>query len=179
MLRQRAVVHRLQRYWKIEALNVLLIPTITLLMVRPRRWHEWLGIGLGLTVCCALLAVGAYYWKAASERAMKQSHRIIAFLPLADALQRPLAVLTGALVATALLTLTFSGAARGTVGTLILAVLAVLEFVNYYHFQLQYFDHQPDWLRLMRDKKLRQSHLSKDLASYRRDKQIRASFPVP
>jgi hypothetical protein len=48
--------------------------------------------------------------------------------------------------------------------------LAVLEYVNYYHFQLQYFDHWPDFAALMRRRTLRRSHMSLEIAEWRRSR---------
>ncbi len=48
------------------------------------------------------------------------------------------------------------------------AVLALLEYVNYYHRQLQHFDHGPDFKRLLAGKGLRPSQMAKDLKDYRR-----------
>jgi hypothetical protein len=39
--------------------------------------------------------------------------------------------------------------------------------VNYYHFQLQHFDHADDFQRLLSGKGFRQSHLSKSIRAYR------------
>jgi len=39
--------------------------------------------------------------------------------------------------------------------------------VNYYKFQLQNFDHLADFRRLMRDRRIRPSHMARDLADYR------------
>jgi hypothetical protein len=46
-------------------------------------------------------------------------------------------------------------------------LLAILEFVNYYHVQLQHFDHAEDFQRLLAGKGFRRSHLSKSIRAYR------------
>ena len=43
------------------------------------------------------------------------------------------------------------------------AVLAVLEYVNYYHRQLQHFDNREDFRRLLAGKGFRKSWLARDL----------------
>ena len=43
------------------------------------------------------------------------------------------------------------------------ALLAVLEYVNYYHRQLQHFDNASDWRRLLAGRGFRPSQLSRDL----------------
>jgi hypothetical protein len=43
-------------------------------------------------------------------------------------------------------------------------VLAVLEYVNYYHRQLQHFDNKADFRRMLAGKGFRQSWMARDLA---------------
>ena len=56
----------------------------------------------------------------------------------------------------------FSGLADRNVATAC-AVLAVLEYVNYYHRQLQHFDSREDFRRLLTGKGFRKSWLARDL----------------
>ena len=49
------------------------------------------------------------------------------------------------------------------------AVLAVLEYVNYYHRQLQHFDSREDFRRLLSGKGFRKSWLARDLEGVGRD----------
>jgi hypothetical protein len=45
------------------------------------------------------------------------------------------------------------------------AILAALEYVNYYHRQLQHFDNREDFRRLLAGKGFRKSWLARDLES--------------
>jgi hypothetical protein len=47
-------------------------------------------------------------------------------------------------------------------------VLAILEYINYYHYQLQHFDHAADFARLLSGRGFRRSHLSKAIAAWKR-----------
>ncbi len=49
--------------------------------------------------------------------------------------------------------------------------LATLEYVNYFHVQLQNFDHAADIKRLTNGGGLRRAHMAKDLAAFRKTKQ--------
>jgi hypothetical protein len=51
--------------------------------------------------------------------------------------------------------------------SLLLALLAILEYVNYYRVQLQHFDHAADFKRLVTGRGFRRSHLAKAIAAYR------------
>lgn len=89
-------------------------------------------------------------------------------MPLLDRAQRlnevVLTSAAGALVVTFLATGSIDQ--DGVLGASLL-VLAVLEHVNYFHVQLMH-DTRSDLRRLWRSKRLRKSHLARDLASYRR-----------
>jgi hypothetical protein len=50
-----------------------------------------------------------------------------------------------------------------------LLLLAVLEYINYYHVQLQHFDHAPDWQRLVSGRGFRRSHLAREIERWKRD----------
>ena len=50
------------------------------------------------------------------------------------------------------------------------ATLAVLEYVNYYHRQLQHFDNKADFKRMLAGKGFRQSWLARDLSELRRQR---------
>ena len=49
----------------------------------------------------------------------------------------------------------------------ICSTLAVLEYINYYHRQLQHFDHAADFKRLLTGKGFRKSQMAIDLCRYR------------
>lgn len=49
----------------------------------------------------------------------------------------------------------------------IAASLAMLEYVNYYHRQLQHFDHAADWKRLLEGRGFRASQMATDLQRLR------------
>jgi hypothetical protein len=51
----------------------------------------------------------------------------------------------------------------------LLLLLAVLEYVNYYHVQLQHFDHAPDWQRLIAGRGFRRSHLAREIERWKRE----------
>ncbi len=50
-----------------------------------------------------------------------------------------------------------------------LLLLAVLEYINYYHVPLQHFDHAPDWQRLVSGRWFRRSHLAREIERRKRD----------
>jgi hypothetical protein len=159
----RALARRLDLYWKLELANAGFLPAVTLFLLQPRTALEWLGASLGTLACSALLLLGGYYWKASLARLHGDPEPMTRLLPIAARLKAPLLVLTAINAVAAALILSETGLSRAGWGILAFALLAVLEYVNYYHIQLQNFDHLPDLKRLFRTGRLRQAHLARDL----------------
>jgi hypothetical protein len=53
------------------------------------------------------------------------------------------------------------------IASVAMTTLAVLEYVNYYRFQLQYFDHAPDFAALLKRRTLKRAHMARDIAEWR------------
>jgi uncharacterized membrane protein len=49
----------------------------------------------------------------------------------------------------------------------IAAILAALEYINYYHRQVQHFDHMSDFKRLLKGRGFRPSQMNQDLKRWR------------
>ena len=163
---------RLSGYWKMEAWNVVLLPAFLLFVA---RWNlSWISV-LNIIPMMLLLVVGAYYWRAKLKHLENRSYPFSGAMRLISISQVPLLMLT--LIAS--LALIYAWVIPGHfksnwdqgVATFA-AVLSVLEYVNYYHRQLQHFDHGPDFKRLLSGKALRASQMAKDLKTYRKIRRI-------
>ncbi|WP_298304711.1 hypothetical protein [uncultured Erythrobacter sp.] len=161
---------RLSSYWKMEVGNALLLPAFMVFacssLDQPMSW--WLAFAC--LPMCGLLVLGGLYWRAKLHQLGGQSETLKSFLPMADKWQVPLAALSALAVAVAagawLLDL---GASTGdTVCITVAAVLAGLEYINYYHRQLQHFDHPADFKRLMSGRGFARAQMAVDLAKFRR-----------
>ena len=64
------------------------------------------------------------------------------------------------------------GLSLSTGAVLVVTILGVLEYVNYYHVQLQHFDNMADWRRLLAGRGFRPAHMARDLATWRRRQTI-------
>lgn len=119
---------------------------------------------------CALLIVGGLYWRAKLHRIEGNPATMRDFLPVADRLQVPLAAVSiGAVAICAWVWIADGGASTGDrVVITIAALLAALEYINYYHRQLQHFDHWPDLKRLFSGRGFQRSQMAGDLARMRR-----------
>lgn len=117
----------------------------------------------------ALLYVGGRYWLGVADRLDGHGPaRWRSSLALADRAQRPLLAAAAALTIATVAAWAadwFSSGAR--IALTIATVSLVLEYVNYFHRQLQHFDHRPDFRRLMRGDGFRPAHLARDLARHR------------
>lgn len=161
-----AVRRRLDGYWKMELANVALVPTFCVwLAAEAGSPVSWLAAGC-LVPTCGLLAVGGVYWRAKARAAGGDRSALPAALRLARACRVPLLILTAAAAGASAADLAGAPLSAGTgdaVAAAVAAVLAVSEYVNYYHRQLQHFDNAADFRRLMRGEGFRVAHLRADL----------------
>lgn len=163
-----AVRRRLDHYWKMEAGCALLFPLLSILLFPPQSVEEACALMVSLVACCSLLLLGALYWRAAVKRIDGDSAPISKIVGFAERWQKRLLGLSLAAAAASAALLLTRGVGPAALASIGLSLLACLEYVNYYHVQLQNFDHAPDFRRLVRGRRLRRSHLAADLAALRR-----------
>nr|WP_070960390.1 hypothetical protein [Hyphomonas sp. Mor2] len=159
---------RLSGYWKMEAANVLLVPGVLIMLT---GWTPSWVLLVSFVPMMLLLVIGAYYWRAKLKQMEDRAYPFGPTMRVISLAQWPSLLLTllgGAIVIYGWLTPgSFTGAwDKG--GATFSAVLAGLEYINYYHRQLQHFDHGPDFKRLLAGKGLRPSQMARDLEAYRR-----------
>ena len=156
------LLHRLSRYWQMEAANVFAVP---LMMAFFSRGQLGWPAAIAIVPMSGMLVVGTIYLRA-KYRQVAFDEPIARALRLVAGAQVPM--LLGSLVALGIAGLswlwpeTTQGLAERWVVT-VAALLAVLEYVNYYHRQLQHFDNASDWRRLLAGRGFRPSQLSRDL----------------
>jgi hypothetical protein len=165
---RRALDRRLEGYWKMEGGCAMAFPPLALLLARPADRWEWAALGLALLACCALLVIGSLYWRAALLRLRRNSLPMRTALRLAEHAQAPLLALSLLSIIPPALLWMLRGPHPAVVAAMVFGALAVLEYVNYYHVQLQNFDHAPDFSRLIQTRRLRPAHLASEIADYRR-----------
>ena len=117
-----------------------------------------------------LLGIGAAYWRFKVQQ-LKRERPGSNVLRQIERLRWPslgLALLGGlvAIIGWAVPALTMGLPDR--IAATVLAVLAALEYVNYYHRQLQHFDNLTDFRRMLAGKGFRQSWMARDLAALRK-----------
>ena len=161
------LIKRLSVYWKLEAANVVLIPgTLILFSEGNIGWMSFLTF----LPMMLLLAIGAVYWRAKLRAITDPKSDMWLEMRLISPLQIPSLILTVIAVPVAVYAWVNPSASAGLWDrgcATFAAILAVLEYINYYHRQIQHFDNLPDFKRLLAGKGFRRSQMSKDLAAYR------------
>lgn len=156
---------RLEPYWKMEAGNVLILPLAILLVSGGAL--SWVSL-VPIAAMMAMLVIGAIYWRGKVRQIKGQVQDWVGLLRLIARLRLPVLALTVAGCVAAFTGWIMPDLARGTAdrwSATVSAVLAVLEYVNYYHRQLQHFDNRADFKRMLAGKGFRPSWMARDLAS--------------
>ena len=156
------VARRLAWYWPTEAANVVLMPGVMIVLSKAQLGLPAL---LAIVPMSAMLVAGARYLRAKYQQ-------LSAGKPIGEALnwlaaaQLPLLAATLVALATMVWVWIDPAISRGPAERWVVsvaAILAALEYVNYYHRQLQHFDNASDWQRLIGGKGFRTSQVRRDL----------------
>lgn len=166
------VAKRLRTYWQLEAGNVVLLPSLVLVMVATGGGTPDFTLGLALAANMLLLVIGACYWRIVLLRIEGDQRPFERWLPRLAAAEPYALALTVATVAATAFDLAAGGGTwpAERIASAAMTALAVLEYVNYYRYQLQYFDHAPDFAALLKRKTLKQAHMARDIAEWRAQK---------
>lgn len=163
------LIRRLGPYWQMEAGNAVLVPGAAFgLILYFGGTIGWPTV-LAAVACAALLVVGALAWR--MELANLQNKPQVAryWTPILARLHGPMLLLTLAACGVAVWRLATWGDLWGpdAIAAAVLAALALLEYVNYYHVQLQHFDNAADFKRLLAGKGFRRAHLARAIDAWK------------
>lgn len=164
-----AVARRLNSYWRMEAANVLFVPVAAVFAVWQLENRPTVAFGLAAAAASALLVLGTLYWRAVWYRLKGRPSPFAYWIPfLARAEGASLCLIILAAAATAIEVWPSQEAwTPARIATLILLLLAVLEYVNYYQIQLQHFDNMADFRRMISGKGFRRSQMARDISNWR------------
>lgn len=166
--RNRAdLLARLEPYWKMEAGNIIGVPLIVLVLTKGKI--GWITM-VPLAGTMFLLGIGAVYWRMKVRQLRGEEAREEAVLGWLARLQGPSLILCLAGIATSALgwiAPQFSIGQPDRIAASACALLAALEYVNYYHRQVQHFDNKADFKRMLTGKGFRPSWMARDLAAWR------------
>ncbi len=170
MTQKEKLIKRLRMYWQLEIGNVVLVPAIALVLAfQAKQSVSWLS-AVCLLPTCGLLLIGGLYWRG-KLKVLEGDKRVLdGALNLAHTWQWPLALLSVLVSILAVASWVFPGIGS-SIGDRIIAstaaALAVLEYINYYHRQLQHFDHVDDFKRLISGRGFRRAQMAVDLKRWR------------
>ena len=154
-------------YGNLEAFNALLVPGLAIYY----GWSTDRGGAILLAVANVALiiglVVGAFYWWGVAARLKRRTEPMTRALRLADVAQRPMLVATLAAIALCIWQIAANGMTWTTIVATIITTLAALEYVNYYHVQLQHFDNLVDFRKMLRGAGFKRAHMARDLAVFR------------
>ncbi|QDH34708.1 hypothetical protein [Porphyrobacter sp. YT40] len=164
------VARRLAWYWPMELANAVLVPAMVLLLVATSGGGVNWPTLVTLVPVIGLLVIGGLYWRAKLHEIRGDRRALGKVLTLADRAQWPMLAMTAlALVlgiAGWLIPIPGNDAANRW-AALGASLLALAEYVNYYHRQLQHFDNGPDFRRLLAGEGFRPAKMAVDLAAWR------------
>ena len=153
-----------------EGANVVLMPLIAWFLISVvANGQITVAVIAAMLATSFLLVVGTFAWKMVVDGLEGNSRSEVKWTPWLDLARWPAILLTIlALIATVIeASSTLPRVSASLIGASLLCLLAILEFVNYYHVQLQHFDHADDFQRLLSGNGFRRSHLSKSIRAYR------------
>ena len=168
--RREKLLKRLKPYWMMEGANVVFIPLMAWFLIAICfKGQVTVAVVTAMLATSFLLVVGTFAWKMVADRLEGDSTSEELWTPWLDLARWPaLLLIVVALIATlAEAFSTLPQLSASLIGASLLCLLAILEFVNYYHIQLQHFDHAEDFQRLLAGYGFRRSHLSKSIRVYR------------
>lgn len=161
--RSASLSDRLGPYWKMEQGCALMFPPLAFGLTRPTDPISITVLALALIACCSTLWVGGAYWRAVWARLQGGPASMSRALSMAARWKAPGLAVTAISMIASSLAIGFRGVSGASAGALALSILAVLEYVNYYHVQLQNFDHGPTLRRFLQRRTFPRAHMAKDL----------------
>jgi len=160
---RQQVIDRLGSYWRMEAGTAVMIPAVMILLSEGQLGPASYAAMVPMVL---LLAIGGAYWRTKYLRLTEPRHDPLPLFRLLRRL-RPfiLALTIAALAYTILIWLKpdLSAGFNDRVTATVAATLALAEYINYYHRQLQHFDNMADFKRLLTGKGFRRSQMAVDL----------------
>ncbi|MEO0690471.1 MAG: hypothetical protein AAFY51_09255 [Pseudomonadota bacterium] len=157
--------HRLSSYWKLEIGNAALIPAVMVLVCLRAQQPISVGFALACVPMCGLLVLGGLYWRAKLHQLEGRTDSLERVLIEARKWRLPLLATTCLAVVLAVGGwFTALAASTGEKWAISIAAgLAALEYVNYYHRQLQHFDNWSDFKRVVTGRGFQISRMARDL----------------
>lgn len=168
MTLRKRMPRNFRTYGTMEAASIFLLAAVAVFFGRPQLPAEMLAMALAIAAASCFLLVGARYWLALDRRLARADRSSLQkALAFADRVEVPFLLVTVSSAVWLVFALWLHGWTSALIAAGLLTLLAGLEYVNYYHRQLQHFDQWSDFKRLVSTGRFRPSHMSRALAAYR------------
>jgi hypothetical protein len=166
------LLKRLSGYWQLELMNVWLLPLAAMICVVSLRGTVTVALVLSLIATSWLLIIGTIALRMMLKDLERDATYAAYWLPKLRLAKAPSLVLVAitVLITCVNVVVTAPSLTVTQYCTIAFTVLATLEYINYYHYQLQHFDNLPDFQRLISGNGFRQSHLARALKRLERTK---------
>lgn len=170
MSSRKKIESRLSSYWKLELGNVILVPFAMIFFTHATESPiGWVSL-FAMVPMCGLLWIGGLYWRGKHQQLINDRGALDMALKHANWAQIPLliwTILACLFAALAWGPFPFAQSLGDRIVATIAAILAALEYINYYHRQVQHFDHMSDFKRLLKGRGFRPSQMNQDLKRWR------------
>jgi hypothetical protein len=163
---QQKLMKRMRSYWKMECANIVVVPGLAIFLTLRAGGSLSLALWLSLAACSFLLFVGTFALKMISDKLHGQPETERTWVPRLKLLRWPALLMIGVALLAIGREYFLPTPTADLVAASIVCLLAILEYINYYHVQLQHFDNAADWQRLISGKGFRRSHLSRSIAAW-------------
>lgn len=164
------VLRDFRAYGTLEGLNALLLPAIATYFGWPSDMAGAIVLALANIALIIGLTVGTLFWLAVAARIERNPFPMKQALRVASIARSPMLIIVVAATAGVVALITIHGWSISNDVVALITLLAVLEYVNYYHVQLQHFDNAADLKRLFSGHGFRRSHLARELAKQSHDR---------
>lgn len=157
---RKPIIQRLLYLRNWEFLNIFLLPACLYIILTSLQIKNWQPYAYSMLLICIVLAQGVLYWHLKLQSIYKSQLALPAYF-------RPvflffkwlnIALLFSYFILNRLAPLAF----HTSTGSHILFIIAFIEYINYYHYQLSH-DNLNDIRYLLKHKKIRKSPLAVDL----------------
>lgn len=160
---KQRVVDRLSSYWKMEAGAAVMIPAVMIYLANGELGPASYATMVPMIL---MLVIGASYWRTKYLRLTTARHDPLPLFKTIRRLRPYMLILTIAALAYMIMLWIKPDLSTGSTDRItatVASTLAMAEYINYYHRQLQHFDNMADFKRLLTGKGFRRSQMAIDL----------------
>lgn len=164
MMCRQKIIRRLLVLRNLEFFNIFWLPICLYVALASRNVLHWQPYGFGMFVICVILAQGVFYWHLKLQTITKNGralppyfHQLFSFFKWVDVILLsiyPMLIFCNQIIPL----VNFQVSTWSN----LLFLFAVLEYTNYYHYQLSH-DNLNDLRYLIKYKKIRRSPLFMDM----------------